>query len=755
MSILYDSERGGFILTTRNTTYQMQISSLGHLLHLYYGRRLEGNMEHLYIPQDCGFSPNPYELRLERSWSLDLLPQEYSGGNTGDYRLSSLNLVTEDGIWGTDLRYLRSEILPGKYSVLGMPSAFDCGNEAETLSITLKDSVSCLEVELLYGVYEQQDVITRAVRLTNTGTMPVRLEKAASVCLDIPFGEWDMIHFDGRHTMERQMNRVPLTMGIQTAASRRGTSGHQHNPFVIICNPSATEDFGDCYGLMQVYSGSHRTDAEVDQRGSLRVVSGIHDEQFNWKLEPGQCFNTPEVLLTFTHQGLTHLSQTYHRFIRRNICRSKYTYARRPVLINNWEATYFDFDAGKILNIARRAKELGVEMLVLDDGWFGKRDDDNAGLGDWFVNPSKLPDGLEPLITQINHIGLKFGLWVEPEMVNEDSDLFRAHPDWALRVPGRGAAMSRNQLVLDLSRDDVVDWLYETLSGLLRQYHIEYIKWDMNRSIADVYSRLLPSDRQGEVLHRYMLGLYRLLEQLTTEFPDVLFEGCSGGGGRFDAAMLAYSPQIWCSDNTDAIERLSIQYGTSFGYPVSSMGSHVSACPNHQTGRNTPLGTRAVVAMSGTFGYEMDLNTLTEDEKQQVREQIKRFDEYYDLIQNGDYYRLDHGKENHYFTAWQFVSSEQNESLVNVVATHPRNNMNPICIRLKGLNPKAIYMVERQEVFGCETRHYQTLSGKRKQSYSGAALMYGGYMLPFLSGEYPSVQIYLKEMPERRDNNDF
>lgn len=755
MSIYYDSERNGFILATRNTTYQMQISNLGHLLHLYYGRKLKGNMEHIYIPQDCGFSPNPYELRFERSWSMDLLPQEYSGANTGDFRLSSLNLVAKNGAWGADLRYVKFEILPRKYSVHGMPSAFDRDNEAQTLSITLKDSASNLEVELLYGVYEQQDVITRAVRLTNTGMTSVRLEKAASVCLDIPFGEWDMIHFVGRHIMERTMTRVPLTTGIQTIASRRGTSSHQHNPFVIICDPSATEDFGDCYGLMLAYSGSHRTDIEIDQRGSLRAVSGIHDEQFCWKLEPLESFDTPEVILTFTHQGLTHLSQTYHRFIKKNICRSKFTYARRPVLINNWEATYFDFNAEKILNIAHKAKELGVEMLVLDDGWFGKRNDDNAGLGDWFVNTEKLPDGLESLIAQINDIGLKFGLWVEPEMVNEDSDLYREHPDWALIVPERGPAMSRNQLVLDLSREDVVDWLYKTLSGLLRQYNIEYIKWDMNRSIADVYSCLLPPERQGEVFHRYILGLYRLLNRLTTEFPDVLFEGCSGGGGRFDAAMLSYSPQIWCSDNTDAIERLLIQHGTSFGYPVSSMGAHVSACPNHQTGRNTPLGTRAVVAMSGTFGYEMDLNTLTEAEKQQVREQIKRFDEYYDLIQNGDYYRLSHGKENDYFTAWQFVSSAKDESLVNIVTTKPRSNMKPIYFKLKGLNPEATYAVERQEVFGCQVKQNQTLSGKQEHHYSGAALMYGGYILPLMSEEYASVQIYLKEVPARKDSNDF
>lgn len=705
-------------------------------------------MEQLCVPRDCGFSPNPYELRLERSWSMDLLPQEYSGANTGDFRLSSLDLVTTSGVWGADLRYVRHEIRPGKYALNGMPAAFDRGGEAETLSVTLRDTASGVEAELLYGVYERQDVIARAVRLTNTGASPVRLGKATSLCLDIPYGNWDMIHFTGRHTMERELNRAPVMNGIQTVSSRCGTSSHQHNPFVILCDRSAGEDMGDCYGVMLVYSGSHRTDVERDQSGSVRLVAGIQDEQFSWKLAPGEHFDAPEALLSFTHQGFTRLSQTYHRFLRDNICRSKFAHMRRPVLVNSWEATYFDFDADKILNIARQARDLGMEMLVLDDGWFGTRNDDNSGLGDWVVNRSKLPDGLEPLIAQINDMGLKFGLWVEPEMVNEDSDLYRAHPDWAMRVPGRDPAISRNQLALDLSREDVVDHLYEALADLLRRYHIEYLKWDMNRSITDVYCRLLPPDRQGEVYHRYVLGLYRLLERLTTEFPDVLIEGCSGGGGRFDAGMLAYSPQIWTSDNTDAIERLTIQYGTSFGYPVSAMGAHVSACPNHQTGRTTPIGTRAVVAMSGTFGYELDPNKLSQEEKAQVAEQIQRFHQYYDLIQYGDYYRLSCGEDVPSFAAWQFVSPDRSETLVNIVVTRARLNLNPICLRFKGLDPEATYTVERQDLFGCRIPAERIpMGGKPSDEYSGSMLMYAGYILPPLSGEYPSVQIHLKKKP--------
>ena len=745
MSIHFEPANHTFTLTTQNTTYQMQVDVLGHLLHLYYGRKTAGDcLAYQYIPCDCGFSPNPYPMRHERTASLDLLPQEYTGFNTGDFRLSCLEVSDGNGAYGADFYYTGHEILPGKYSVAGMPSVFDRENEAETLVIYLADPVNGLELHLLYGVFAQQDVITRAARLINAGDSSMRLEKAASVCLDLPFGQWDLIHFHGRHTMERQMERIPLSRSIQTISSKRGASSHHHNPFVILCDPSATEDQGECYGMMLVYSGNHRTDIEVDQMGSVRAVMGIHDEQFSWPLAPGECFDTPEVILTYTHQGLTHLSHTYHNLIRNNIIRSKFGTMRRPVLINNWEATYFQFDADRIVSIARQAAELGVEMLVLDDGWFGKRDDDNSGLGDWFVNEEKLPGGLTPLIRQINDLGMKFGLWVEPEMVSEDSDLYRAHPDWALTIPGRKPAMGRNQLVLDLSRKEVVDYLYERLSSILSEHNIAYIKWDLNRNMTDVYSRALPPERQGEVFHRYMLGVYDLLERLTTKFPDVLFEGCSGGGGRFDAAMLAYFPQIWCSDDTDAIERLSIQYGTSFGYPISAVGSHVSACPNHQTGRTTPLETRAVVAMSGTFGYELDLNKLNNEEKEQVRRQIKRFQAYYDLIQNGDYYRLAAPAENGYFVAWQFAAQDRSEALVNLVVTHPRSNPNPVHFRLKGLDPEARYVIQEQHFGGCHAPQdsIPISEDARAHIYSGSALMYAGYSMPLIFGDYPSVQLH-------------
>ena len=746
MSIKFDSAASTITLCTDNSTYQMRIGEAGNLLHLYYGRKTdETDFSYHFLPHDCGFSPNCYEQRYNRGISIDVLPQEYSGQDTGDYRVSALEVTLGNGAYGTDLRYVSHSILPGKYVVAGMPSAFAAEEEAETLVITLADELSRLQVELLYGVFAKKDVITRAVRVTNGGELPVTLQKAASLCLDLPFGSWDWIHFYGRHCMERLPERRHLQHGVQSIGSRRGYSSHHHNPFIILCDQDARETHGDCYGMMLVYSGNHKAEVEVDQTGTARVVMGIHDEQFNWILRPGETFHTPEVLLSFTHAGLGQLSRQYHRFLRDNIMRSKWKYKRRPVLINNWEATYFDFNSDKILDIARQAAELGVEMMVLDDGWFGARNGEHAGLGDWFVNERKLPGGLNPLIEQINAMGMKFGIWVEPEMVNEDSDLYRAHPDWALTVPGRKPAMSRDQLVLDYANPAVVDYIYERMAWLLGSHHIAYVKWDANRNLTNVFSRALPAEQQGEVLHRYMLGFYDLLERLTAKFPDVLFEGCSGGGGRFDAGVMAYFPQTWCSDNSDAIERLSIQYGTSFGYPISAVGAHVSACPNHQTGHSVPLDTRALVAMSGTFGYEMDLNTLSGVEKEAVKEQIKRFDSHYELIQNGDYYRLSDPQKDDY-TAWAFAAPDGSELLVNVVFTHTRSNSKGIHLRLPGLDSTGLYRLQHTY---CDEKNLAVLSlhgtatrDPAGRLFSGSGLMYGGYTIPMLYGDYPCIQLH-------------
>ncbi len=744
MSILFDRSAKTLTLHTANTTYQMQVNPWGRLVHLYYGRRIGGDcLDGLYPPANKGFSTDYYETRAQQGLaSPDTLPQEYTGFNVGDYRLSAIEVTAPGGMIGADFLYTGHRIERGKYSLEGLPSAHDENEEAETLVVTLQDPVIGLRLELLYGVFERQDVLTRAARLTNISDGSMVLDKAASVCLDIPFGRWDLLHFHGRHAMERQAERRPLLNGIQTISSKRGASSHHHNPFVILCDHQATEDAGSCYGAMLVYSGSHRTDIEVDQDGMVRLVSGIHDEQFRWTLEPGTSFTTPEVLLAFTHQGLTALSQRYHRFVRQNICRSPFRNQRRPVLINNWEATFFHFDSEKIYSIARQAANLGVELMVLDDGWFGKRDDDNSGLGDWYVNERKLPGGLAPLIECIHGLGMKFGLWVEPEMVSEDSDLYRAHPDWALKLPGRTPAMCRNQLVLDLGRTDVVDYLIGVLSDLLSRHEIDYIKWDMNRNLSDVYSGILPAGHQGEAVHRYMLGVYRLLETVTAAFPNVLFEGCAGGGGRFDAGMLAYFPQIWCSDDTDAVERLAIQHGTSFGYPISAVGSHVSVSPNQQTGRSILFGTRGVVAMSGTFGYELNPNELTEEEKEAVREQIAFFKAHYGLIQYGDYYRLTDASGD--LTAWQYADPDGEEALASLVLSHPRANPAPLHLALKGLRADSSYRIEDCRIYCGENAHAETSDENLKgRVYSGAALMYAGITLPQLFGDSPSIQLYV------------
>lgn len=730
MAIIMNQAEQVFTLQTKRTTYQMKAGDYGILLHLYYGARVEDcTMDYLLHRKDVGFSGNPYEAGEDRTFSLDTLPQEFPSYGVGDYRNNCVGVCQADGTRAADFRYVSWEIREGAHKIPGLPCLFDEDETAETLVIFLEDAASSLKLELYYVVFADRDVIARSARITNGGKEAVRLEKMMSACLELPNGSWEAIHFHGRHAMERRLERLPLMHGTMEVGSRRGTSSHQHNPGVILCSPDATEEHGGCYGLSLIYSGSFSMEIEMDQMDSVRAVCGINPEFFEYRLEPGEAFDTPQLMMTYSGSGLGRMSANFHSIIRHNLCRGKYKFARRPVLINNWEATYFDFNEEKILSIARQASELGIEMLVLDDGWFGSRDSDNAGLGDWFVNTDKLKGGLADLVTGINGLGMKFGIWIEPEMVNEDSRLYREHPDWALTIPGRKPCRSRNQLVLDMSRSEVRDYVFDSIAAVLKSANVEYVKWDMNRSICDVYSAVLPKERQGEVYHRYVLGIYDLMERFTSSFPNILFEGCSGGGGRFDPAILYYSPQIWCSDDTDGIERLEIQYGTSFFYPISAVGSHVSAIPNHQTGRRTPLATRGVVAMAGSFGYEMDLNLLTEDEKEAVKAQVEDYKKYYDLIHNGDYYRLTSPQGDSGFTAWQFVSGDKTRTLLNLVITHVRANAPDLWFKLRGLDPEKRYRLE-----------------ENGRIYSGSALMNAGISIPMIMGDYPAVQMVLTEV---------
>ena len=750
MSIQFDPQDKTITLHTRQTTYQMQISDTGHVLHLYYGRRIDGMcLDYLHILTDCGFSPNCYENRLRRQVSQDILPLEYSAAGCGDYRVPALECVSAQGITGADLRYARHEITGGKYRLPGLPAAFAGEGEAQTLSLVLADQATGLEVELLYGVFEAADMITRAAVFHNRGKAAIRLDRASSLCLDIPFdGDWDLLHFHGRHCMERMPERVRLMHGIQSVSSRRGASSHHHNPFAVLMASDATRTQGACIGVMPVYSGNHRTDIEVNQANAIRVVSGLGGDLFSWQLEPGDSFHAPEVILCHTDGGLEDLTHRYHAFLNRHVIRSPWRDRVRPLLINSWEAMTCDFDAEKVLKFAGEAARLGVEMVVLDDGWFGTRDDDNAGLGDWWANEKKLPGGIRPLSDAIHGMGLKFGLWIEPEMVNENSDLYRAHPEWVLAVPGRKPVMARNQLVLDMGNPAVVAHLYGVFSALIRENGIDYIKWDMNRNIADAHSAALPPHRQLEASHRYMLGVYGLLDRLTGEFPEVLFENCAGGGGRFDAGMLYYTPQIWCSDDSDAIERLTIQAGTAVGYPVGTMGAHVSICPNQQTGRTVPFGTRAIVAMSGTFGYELDPAQLSEAEKRQMRVLAERYRRFYDVIHRGLYYQLADPGERGDFAAWAFVAADGGQALLNLVVTRTHANTHGIHLRLRGLDPEAQYRLAELIIEGCDRPDGEYLGGAGLEGrvFTGAGLMYAGLTLPPMRGDYPGVQLLLERM---------
>ncbi len=720
-------DNGLFTLHTKHTTYQMKAGAHGVLLHTYYGPRVEGcDLSYRIRYVDRGFSPVPEEAGRDRTFSLDVLPQEYSACGMGDFRLPALDLELPNGSRGADLRYKSFRVEEGKYALEGLP-AFR-GGEGETLVVVLEDAAAGLDVELYYGVLEDYDIITRAVKLFNRGGQAVKIRQAASLCLDFQRGDLDLITFDGKHVLERSPSRGPLLPGVRSAGSVRGSSSHQHNPFVILCEHSAGEDHGLCYAACLLYSGNFQAAAERTQFENIRLTLGIHPWHFCWTLAPGEGFTTPEAALCCSKDGLAPLSHRLHRAIRERLIRDPWAGQPRPVLLNNWEATMFDFDADRLASIAKSAAPMGIGLFVMDDGWFGERSSDLAGLGDWTVNEEKLPGGLEALVPRIQAQGMKFGLWIEPEMVNEDSGLYRAHPDWVLQIPGRGKVRSRHQLALDFSRQEVRDHVYGALKTVLSSADISYVKWDVNRSLAAVWSAALPAERQGEAYHRYVLGVYGMLERMRRDFPHMLIEGCSGGGGRFDAGMLYYTPQIWCSDNTDAIDRLRIQYGTSFCYPVCTMGAHVSAVPNAQTGRSVSMETRGVAAMHGTFGYEMDPSRITPEEREVIRRQVAFFKEHQALILQGDYYRLSDPFQNGPFTAWEQVSPDKREALVSVVSGQIQGGPPLWNLRLKGLDPDL---------------RYQVNGGG---SYPGGALMEAGWPLPLPWGDYQSWQFYLSAL---------
>lgn len=693
MSIQFEEKTGSFILQTEKSTYIMQIQKQKFLSHVYWGGKiLNPNVEAMV--KAAGRASFSATTDGDSQFSLDTMPNEYPAYGNSDLRMPAYQVQLENGSRITDFAYEAYEIVKGKPALKGLPSVYaESAEEAVTLLITLKDALTGLKLILCYTVMKGFDAILRSAHFLNEGKKSLKLLRALSMSMDFDSYDFDMITLSGSWGRERHEVRRALVNGTQSIESRRGASGHSENPFMALVSKNAGEDRGEAYGFSLIYSGNFLASVEVDQYKTARVAMGINPFDFSWILEPGEEFYMPEAVMVYSNAGIGEMSRTYHRLYRSHLARGKYKNAERPVVINNWEATYFDFTEDKLRELAKEAAALGIELLVLDDGWFGKRNSDTSSLGDWFVNEEKLPGGLKGLANAVKEEGMKFGLWFEPEMVSPDSRLYEAHPDWCLHVPDRFRNLGRNQLILDFSREDVQEAIITMLSDILGSADISYVKWDMNRNITDIGSELLPADRQMETAHRYILGVYRVMEEITAKFPQVLFESCSGGGGRFDPGILYYMPQNWTSDDTDAVERLKIQYGTSLVYPVSAMTAHVSAVPNHQTGRVTSLEFRGDAAMAGNFGYELDAAKLSGEEKETVKAQITAYKRLRKLIQYGDFYRLLSPFEGNH-TAWMFVSEDKKEAVVFFYRVLNTPNDALYRFSLSGLSEELVYELE-------------------------------------------------------------
>lgn len=697
MKISINRKKDTFHLYNSEISYIITVLPNGQLGQLYFGKTIHEQDDYSYLLEMCSRPMSSCVSEENNRFSMEHIRQEYGVFGTTDYRMPATEILQKNGSRISDFQFAGYRVECGKPKLEGLPATYvENENEASTLVLNLCDRVTGINLELFYTIFRDGGIITRSARFSNCGSNEVHLCTAMSLCMDLPDSNYEWIQFSGAWARERYPKKRHLEQGIQSVGSLRGCSSHNHNPFVILKRPATDEFQGEAIGFSLIYSGNFLAQAEVDAYDTTRFLMGIHPAEFDWKLNPGEKFQTPEAVMIYTDRGLNHLSQTFHRLYQKRLARGNFRDKERPILINNWEATYFNFDEAALLEIAAKAKECGVELFVLDDGWFGERNGEHSGLGDWVVNTAKLPRGIKGLSEKIKDMGMMFGLWFEPEMVNKDSALYRNHPDWIIQTPERNNSHGRFQYVLDFSRREVVDYIYEMMSAILEDAEISYIKWDMNRCITECYSAALPADQQGEVYHRYILGVYDLYERLTTSFPDVLFESCASGGGRFDPGLLYYAPQGWTSDNTDAVERLKIQYGTSYCYPVSSMGSHVSASPNHQVHRKTPLYTRANVAYFGTFGYELDLNTLTEGEQEEIREQIRFMKKYRRLIQFGTFYRLQSPFDSN-TAGWMTVSDDKTQAVVGWYKILNGTNQPYTRMYLKGLDPERKYRIKGNE----------------------------------------------------------
>lgn len=706
MPITFDEKRKIFKLDTLDSTYAIGIRE-GYLIHLYYGKKIpDDNL--LDLPFRGYFATiSPKNVHVDDyKFSLDVQPMEYSCNGSGDYRLAALSIKDSMGRTTTDIRYLDHKIYDGKPKLKGLPATYcNDDSEAQTLEIITIDKFTGAKVTLYYTAFANYSVVTESVKVENTGKETFEIEKVASCCVNFPSMDYNMINLSGVWSRERRVITRHLAHGIQSVASKRGSSSHNHNPFVALVDDKGGEDFGDAFGFNLVYSGNFSADIETDYLDCTRLVMGINPIDFTWVVEPGDEFQSPEVVMAYSDSGMGKMSRTFHDLYNNNLIRGEWKNKKRPLLINSWEGSGFDFDQETLVRYAKEAKKLGIELLVMDDGWFGHRDSDNSSLGDWFVNESKLKGGLTKLIERVNAEGVQFGIWYEPEMISEDSELYKAHPDWCVHVEGREQSPARQQYVIDMTRQDVRDCIFNQMYDVLSKNNIAYLKWDYNRAITEPASVMLDARHSKEFFHRFILGTYELMDRITSAFPHILFESCAGGGGRFDAGMLYYMPQAWASDNTDPIERLTIQFGTTMCYPASSMGAHVSACDR------TGIETKAAVAMAGTFGYELDPKEMSEEDKEKVKEQVKNYHRYYNVIHFGDLYRIIAPTDDEFKCAWEYVAKDKSEALLTVVIKN-RAPHDFLLIKMKGLDPEKMY---RDETDG--------------EIYSGALLMNAGINL--------------------------
>lgn len=728
MAINYCEACKCFRLDTEKTTYVIGIADAEKFVgHAYYGKKLgKDDVGYLMRTGEAPFTPETNSR--DRLSFLDCFPQEFPTGGVGDFRESAVVLEDADGHRAAEFHLESYRIYDGKEALAGLPATWGSSEDTQTLELVLRDQVLNVKAVLSYSVFKDADAVVRSVRLENESDKQVTIRRIMSASFDMDDKNYDKIVLHGSWARERHIDRTPLSYGVQSNSSVRGESGHQQQPFMALLERTATQDAGEVYGINLIYSGNFLTLADKGQFDNVRLMTGINPEGFAWRLLPGESFQAPEAVLVYSAEGIGGMSRCFHDLYRRHLIRGEYRNKKRPILINNWEATYFDFNTDKLLAIAKEAAGLGIEMLVMDDGWFGNRCDDNRALGDWFVNEEKLKGGLKYLVDEVNKLGMKFGIWFEPEMISPDSDLYRAHPDWAIAIPGRTAGLARNQYVLDMSRTEIQDYIFEKVAAILHSANIEYVKWDMNRPLSDIGSAALSGECQGELFHRYVLGVYRLQERLTSEFPHLLLENCSGGGARFDAGMLYYSPQIWCSDDTDAIERLTIQEGTALIYPLSAMGAHVSDCPNHAVGRTTPFETRGYVALAGTFGYELDVTRIPAEDRAMIPEQVAMYHKYNDLVREGDYYRIASYQENRMFDCYMVVAKDKSEALVTYIQVLGRPNSHSRRILLKGLAPDKKYRIEGQE-----------------RTYLGSTLMQAGVLIENLWGDFKGKLLHIVE----------